>query len=110
MYGEALGMPLALAGILAQVVVSHVRETEPDGKREAEHPGNDHAPADPIGDAQNEADFFRIAPVTEPIARDDAPKQTAGPHCHDEQPLAPGVAEELLFFELWFCHDDSRRI
>src|SRR5947207_1758353 len=69
--------------ILTEVVVGHVEEAKPNGEEETEHPRHGHAPKDPVGHAQDEADRVHVTLVAQEIADADAPGQGDGPHRHD---------------------------
>src|SRR5262245_33754812 len=110
-YGEATGSAasappsarrLDMAGplvrVAAQIVIDHECETEPYGKSQAHGPGHRDAPEDPVGHAEGQADVIRRTPVAVDIGVADAPDQGQGPDGHDNQALAAGMAEQLLFF------------
>src|SRR5437016_4578656 len=83
--------------VLTEVVIRHVKETEPYREDERETPGQEDAPEDPIWHAQNQTDLGRLAPIAKKIGAGSSPEQSQRPDHHDEEPLAAGMAEELLF-------------
>src|SRR5207253_9740581 len=78
---------------LAQVVVGHVPETEPDRKHETGPPRDDHAPKNPVGHAVDEPDAGGVAVVAHRVATADAPEERDRPDGHDEPALAARVPQ-----------------
>src|SRR5262249_411548 len=87
--------------ILAQVVVGHVPETEPDRKNQANSPGQSDTPEDPIRHAVDELDGCRVAVVAHVKTAADAPEGGEGRDGHDERGLTPRIAQQPLFFFGW---------
>src|SRR5437870_3815386 len=93
-------MARLLGLILTEIVVGHVAKAKPAREDQAQSPGQDDAPENPIRYAEDQSHVRGRSPITKEITDDHAPDQTRNPDSHDEQPFPPGMAEELLFFIL----------
>src|SRR5258708_4118184 len=91
----ALGMPVSRVAILAEIVVRHEDEAEPEGKHDAAAPGQDDAVENPVGHAEDDVHGAGRV-VAEQIAAIHAPEKRNGPGRHDDEPFAAGVLEEFL--------------
>src|SRR5262245_39228178 len=107
-------MAAGLFGILAKVVIGHVREAEPHGECQANPPRQYDTPEDPVRYAEDQADVFGRAVIAQEVSGADAPGQVDRPDRHDEKALAASVPQELLFLTGWFVglawHGGSSRV
>src|SRR5260370_28081293 len=95
-------MAATFVGVLAKVIIGHVGETEPDGEGQASSPREHHAPPYPIGNAENQADFFRPPLIAQDVGGADTPDEGRRPDHHDKKAFAARIAQELLFLASGF--------
>src|SRR5579871_1364873 len=85
-----------LGAVFAQVVVGHVEEAEPEGKRETDDPRDQNVPEDPVRHAEYERDGRAVAVVARESAAERAPDQGDSPDGHHQPALTASVPKKLL--------------
>src|SRR6185369_12578272 len=111
--GEKLQLDSEIVGgffeFFAEVFVVHEFRAEEIREGNARRPRSDESPEDPVGEAEDERERFRIAVVAVEVAVRDGVRHRGDPNGEDDERFSPGAAQHgVVVNRLWHAYAPRR--